>query len=464
MDAPSPQHVAARSLRWWVLAGLLIVLLAVAVQYTFKASDDRSAFVRWRNQILDLGQGVDIYQVHVYPNPPIMALILYPYALLPELDLSQFDVDIGALAWFGTKVVMTIIAFLWTVQLVQSKEQPFPPWAQAIVVLLALRPIIGDLSHGNVNLLIMFLVVASLFAYQKGRDFLAGLVLGLAIACKVTPALFVPYFLWKRAWTTLAGCAVGLVLFLVLVPGLILGFAENQQLLVSWYEKMVAPYASGAEVTTEHSNQSLPGLLYRLTTTSPSFLDERDLPAEYHNVVDLNPWVARRILQALGLGFLVLMAWSCRVPVSPRGGWRLAAEFSIVLLGMLLFSERTWKHHCVTLLVPLAVVCYYLATHWSHTLVRWYLIATLVIAELSMAATSTSLWEKVAGYRLGAKLAQVYGTYVWAYLLLLAALVVLLALERRRVRREQSTPGKASALPWSFRPHFHTAGRIPSST
>src|SRR5205823_14206012 len=27
--------------------------------------------------------------------------------------------------------------------------------------------------------------------------------------------------------------------------------------------------------------------------------------------------------------------------------WPLAAEFSLIVLGMLLFSERTWKHHCV---------------------------------------------------------------------------------------------------------------------
>ena len=33
----------------------------------------------------------------------------------------------------------------------------------------------------------------------------AGCVLGLAIACKVTPALFVPYLAWKRSWKALAG-------------------------------------------------------------------------------------------------------------------------------------------------------------------------------------------------------------------------------------------------------------------
>jgi hypothetical protein len=449
MDAPATPRTSASPLRWWVLIGLLVVLLGVGIQYTFKASDERSAFVRWRNQVEDLGRGIDIYQVHVYPNPPITALILYPFVQLPKIELAQFDLDTGALTWFAFKVLMTTLAFLWTVQIIQSKDRPFPPWAQAFLLLLALRPIIGDLSHGNVNLLILFLVTASLFAFRHGRDFLAGVILGLAIACKVTPALFVPYFLWKRAWTTLAGCAVGLMLFLFVVPGLCLGFQHNNQLLMSWYEKMVQPYAKGTEVTTEHSNQSLPGLLYRLTTNSPSFLDQEDRPADYHNVVELDPTTARRILQGCGLAFLVLLAWSCRTPTQQREGWPLAAEYGIVILGMLLFSERTWKHHCVTLLLPMAVLCYFLATHWSRASWRWCLLLTLLAAELFMAATSTSLWEKVVGYRLGAKLAQVYGTYVWAYLLFLVALVALLATERwRRVAAGDWLPASIFRFSW----------------
>lgn len=431
MDGATSQRASSDWLRWWVLAGLLIVLLGVGVQYTFKASDERSAFVRWRDQVLGLGRGEDIYQLYVYPNPPIMAIILYPFAQLPKIELSQFDIDCGALAWFAVKVLMTLFAFHWTVRLIQTKDQPYPPWAQVLLLGLALRPIVGDLSHGNVNLLILFLVVASLYAFRHGRDFTSGVILGLAIACKVTPALFVPYFLWKRAWTTLAGCSVGLALFLFLVPGCLLGFGHNARLLHSWYERMVQPYANGGEVTTEHSNQSLPGLLYRLTTESPSFLDKEDRPADFHNVVAVEPWIARRALQGFGLAFLVLLAWSCRTPTQPREGWRLAAEYGIVLLGMLLFSERTWKHHCVTLLLPLGVLCYCLATHWQRAGWRWYLIGTLVLAQLFMAATSTSLWEKFLGYRLGAKLAQVYGTYVWAYVIFLTALVTLLVAHRR---------------------------------
>jgi hypothetical protein len=227
--------------RRWVLLGVAVVLLIVGVQYTLKASDDRSAFVRWKDQLRDLAAGVDVYDQHNYPNPPIMGLILYPLSLLPELSIGYQDLDLGALAWFCVKVGLTVVAFLWAVQIIQQRNQPFPPWAQTVMLVLSLRPLVGDLSHGNVNLLILFLVIASLYAFHRGRDVTAGLVLALAIACKVTPALFIPYFLWKRAWKTLAGCAAGLVLFLGVVPGSLLGFQHNLALHASWYEKMVQP-------------------------------------------------------------------------------------------------------------------------------------------------------------------------------------------------------------------------------
>jgi hypothetical protein len=293
-------------------------------------------------------------------------------------------------------------------------------------VVLSLRPIIGDLQHGNVNLLILFLVVAALTIYRRGRDFSAGIVLGLAIACKVTPALFVPYFLWKRAWRMAAGCVAGLALFLWpgLVPSLCLGFEDNQRQLASWYYEMVHPFVVEGKITSEHNNQSLPGLVARLATHSPSWVTYPDnvwTPKEYHNLLDLDPRQARWLIKGcMGL-FALAVVWCCRAPASPRYGWRLGAEVGLVLLGMLLFSERTWKHHCVTLLVPFAVLCYHLAVCRPGRGLRGYLIGSLAAVVVLMATTSTGLLSENF-----AKEAQVYGAYVLAYLVLAAALVAVL--------------------------------------
>jgi hypothetical protein len=414
MQTGTTERTVATSRQRWFVLGLLLLFLGLSVQYSIKAHSNRSAILRWREQLKQLTL-LNIYDESNYPNPPIMALLLKPLAQLPPL--------VGALSWFYLKVLMALVALHWFFRIVESPGRPFPPWAKALATLLSLRPIMGDLTHGNVNLFILFLVVGGLYAFWHGRDVLAGLLIGLSIACKVTPALFVPYFLWKRAWRTLGGCAAGLVLFLVIVPGLFLGSERNLELLASWTKHMVAPYVVEGKVTSEHANQSLPGLAFRLATQSPSFVDEHSNPVQYHNMVALDRHQVGWFLKGCMAVFAGVVVWSCRTPTSDRRGWRLAAEFSLVVLGMLLFSERTWKHHCVTLLLPFSVFAYYLGACRPGPWLRAYLIGSLVVVMLLISSTSTSLLD---GLDSAAKMAQVYGAYVWAYLVLAAALVVLL--------------------------------------
>jgi alpha-1,2-mannosyltransferase len=430
---------AATSSRWFTL-GLVLFFAALSIPYAIKAGHNGSAFQRWQPQISALGEGVDIASRYNYPNPPIMALLLYPLARLPvalhHLGLSEKAVSIfAALCWFYIKVALTMLAFRWVFRLVEDPTRPFPLWAKALTILLSLRPIMSDLQHGNVNLFILFLVVAALSAYQRQRDVLAGVVLALAIACKVTPALFVPYFLWKRAWKALAGCSLGLLLFLWpgFVPAVLMGWERNERHLVSWYYDMVYPFVIEGKVTSEHHNQSLPGLVSRLATHSPSFstyVNDVYTPTRYDNLIDLPPAQARWLVKGcMGL-FALMVLGVCRAPTTPRGGWRLSAEFSIIVLGMLMFSERTWKHHCVTLLLPFAVLCYYLATAAMSKGMRFYLIGSLTVTMILIATTSNTASEGAAHhdrlYQLFAKQAQVYGAFVAAYFVLLAALVVLL--------------------------------------
>jgi alpha-1,2-mannosyltransferase len=318
-----------------------------------------------------------------------------------------------------------------------------------VTVVLSIGPLIGDLDHGNVNLFILFLVAAALTAFRHKRDVASGLLIGLAVACKVTPALFIPYFLWKRQWRVLAGCAAGLLLFLWpgFVPALALGWQENQRQVASWYREMVYPYVVEGQVTSEHNNQSLPGLVARLATHSPSFStyvkDENThldvyTPLEYDNVLTLTSDQARWVVKGCMALFALAVVWRCRTPAQPREGWPLSAEFGVILLGMLLFSERTWKHHCVTLLLPFAVICYHVATKQAARWVRAGLVGVLAVSALLMLSTSSGLFADDA-FRAGdvsdlfGKQAQVYGAFVWVYLILAATLLLLL----RRPARDQ---------------------------
>src|SRR5262249_41048228 len=157
---------------------------------------------------------------------------------------------------------------------------------------------------------------------------------------------------------------------------------ENLRQVNSWTAQMVKPYLVDGVVNSEHNNQSLPSLVYRLTTHSPSFVEYPDnqwTPVRWHNVLSLSPATARWLVKGFMGLFVVLASCTCRTPRAGPGTdpSRLAAEYGIVLVGMLLFSERTWKHHCVTLLLPFAVLSYSLVVRWPHKGLRAYLIASL---------------------------------------------------------------------------------------
>src|ERR1043166_5820564 len=407
----------------WFLLGLCLFFLVINVASVAKIarSPSSSAFQRWRSQILELNDGENIWTKHIYPNPPMMAIVLTPFAQLPPLA--------GALVWFYVKVVMAVLALHWVLSLFDVRGRAFPWWGKLLAVLLSLRPIEGDLVHGNVNLFILFLVVGGLVAFCAKREWAAGMALGLAIACKITPALFVPYFLWKRAWKALAATILGSAIFTWLVPGVFLGWGANYGYVLNWYDNMVQPYADG-KITSESVNQSLPGFAYRMLTHHPSFATfvkddqgiDRFTPTEFHNVATLGEKAVQWVIKGCMGAFCLLVIWRCRTPLDDRRSWHLMAEFSVVMLGLLLFSERTWKHHCVTLLLPFAVIGHRVSALPSAPTLRWYLIGTLAAAFALMMLTTTGLSPSLDRF---GDLAQVYGAYVWAFFLLLAAMLVL---------------------------------------
>lgn len=432
--------------RWFLLA-LVLFFVAWSVPYSVKITNnpDSSAFLRWRPQILALADGKDSYLLYNYPNPPIMALILLPLCRLEPMT--------GALIWYFLKVAMALLSLFWIFRMIETPDRPFPEWAKVLTVLLSMRPIMGDLSHGNVNLFILFLVVAALYAYCQGKDLLGGVILALAISCKVTPALFVFYFVWKCEWKMLAGCALGLGLFLFVIPGLYLGQTWNIHLLGSWQQQMVKPFVvDGVVFYSEYINQSLPGVVMRLLTHSPSESWYPDnvtyTPLEYHNLATLSHTTARWIINGCMVLLGVLGMWVCRTPKTTRQGWQLSAELSLVLLGMLLFSERTWKHHCVTLAMPLAVLCHYLANQsaWKP---RAWVIGVLSAVFLLMASTSTV--KQLGWWEESAKLAQIYGAYMWVCLILVTALVAML---RKPVAAASPEESKSS--------RYISPGMVPS--
>jgi hypothetical protein len=392
----------------WTVAAL--VILVASLFYAQKAQEDRSAFVRWRHQVLQLWKGENIYNEMMFPNPPIMPITLYPLMKLPPV--------IGATVWFAIKVALTTVAILLCFRMAQERGEKMPAWVEGFIIFLSARPILSDLHHGNINLLILFLIVATLYAWRNGYDVLAGILLALAIAYKVTPALFVPYFALKRSWRTLGATLAGLVLFFLVIPSLVLGVRFNAECLAMWWHRILSPYIVHGVKGDQEINQSMVGVLSRLLTESPISMTRYGHHFQA-NFVAWDPFVVGLLIKGLSLGLVGLMFLLCRTQTNRRDDPRLLGEYAIVVLTMLFMSERSWKHHYVTLLLPYTYLVYRSWVAPVTLRVRVIVSVCLWASVLLMASTSSELGGILA--KDGHKIAQAYGMFFWAGLVLYVA-------------------------------------------
>ena len=434
-------------LRAAVAIALVAIVLATALTYSRALGRGKSAFVRWQPQILAMFEGADVYVASdrpAYPNPPLMGVLLYPLAALP--------VEAGAWLLFALKVVLAALAVAFALEAVAPRGPPLPaPWAIAGIA-LSLRPILSDLQHGNVNILIFFLLMAGLRALQQGRDTAAGLWVALATALKVTPALHLAYFVWKRWWRACAAFAASAVVF-TLLPGVALGFDRLAQLLAGFYGAMLEPYSvEGVVLHTEESNQSLGAVLHRYLTDQAS-IELRSGNAAF-NVVSLDLDTVQWILRGLAVALVVALGVVCRAPGSTRD-LRIASEYALVLIAMLAISPRSWKHHYVVMALPyLCVMAWAVRPGWRG----WQrpLVAVIAASQLFVLSTSRD-FAKLAWFVDEAhKWAQGLGAYlVSAVVVMVALAAALLEAVRRSAGRSPRDPCWSASRQGDGAEHLH---------
>ncbi|CAN5875356.1 hypothetical protein BH23PLA1_BH23PLA1_15610 [soil metagenome] len=418
----------------WITFG--ITLSIAAIVYVEKAQEDRSAIIRWLYQVRELQEGTNIWENYIFPNPPIFPLSLYPLTYLPETG--------AAVAWYVLKIALTVLAILMCFRIAREPDErrPLLSWVQGLILLLSFRPILSDLHHANNNLVILFLIVATLYAWRKGYDVLAGLLLALAITYKVTPALFVPYFMYKRSWRTVGATFLGIGIFLLAVPSLILGPEFNGKCLYYWWFRMIRPYVADGIIGDPEINQSMAGVLMRLLTFQPP-RESRYAPASGLNLLSLDPKMMVTTIKALSVALVLLLAYFCRTRTGGRRtDPRMLGEFSLIVLTMLFVSERSWKHHYVTLLLPYTYLVLQLQRHWPSKPKRWILGTGLGASALLMLSTSSEVGGIFAGGD-GHKLAQYYGMFFWAGVVLYGLTAWRVVVEGRAEPTKHAAQAKA---------------------
>jgi len=434
-DRPESLDRIAAVARPAVWIGLATTIVVGSFVYAHKATEERSAIVRWLPQVEELQEGVNIWHEHMFPTPPIFPISLFP--------LTTIDPVAASLVWYYLRAGLTVASILMCFRMARQPgdERSIPAWVQFGVVLLSIRPVLSDLHHGNNNLVILFLVVSSLYAWRNRYDALAGLALGLAITYKVTPALFVPFFLYKRQWRVVVWSFLSIGVFLVVVPSLVLGPSFNGQCLYWWWHRMLRPFVMKGEIGDGIINQSMAGVVMRLFTEQPD-VDRRYAPPAGLNLLSLRPEMVSLAVKIAQVGLVGLLAWFCRFRPASRIDRVWLGQFSLVVLTMLFVSERSWKHHYITVLLPYSYLVFRV---WlDGRAKRWGpvkgITAALALSALLMLTTSTEVGELAMGGN-GHKLAQYYGMFLWSGVVLYVTTVWVL----RRERSEAESDGLAGA-------------------
>lgn len=271
-----------------------------------------------------------------FTYPPVAGYLFAPLAALPTW--------LAVVLWLGLVVTAAAVAFAVLLQ------APDGRWPEPLVLVgvtaaaFVTEPFFATFGYGQVNTVLLAMVLVDTVLVRRGSRW-AGVLTGIAAAVKLTPAIFVLYWLLtgRRRPAGVATATFALATVLPLVAGR--PWASGY-----WTDGVSDPsrlgYVRGA------GNQSLLGLVGR------TWVDRAESPT------------LRFVL--FGLAVVAGLALAYRL-------WRLGRDdlgFAVAAVTGLLATPASWDHHYVWLVPLLAAMLLREAPP------RWRTAAVVAIAVL----------------------------------------------------------------------------------
>ncbi|CPR03792.1 putative integral membrane protein [Mycobacterium bohemicum DSM 44277] len=261
-----------------------------------------------------------------FTYPPLAAIVFCPFAWL---HMPAASVVITALT-LALLVVSTAVVLTGLDVWATSAILPGPAWLRrcwlAVVIVAPatdwLEPIASNFAFGQINVVLMTLVIAD--CVPRRTPWPRGLLLGLGIALKLTPAVFLLYFLLRRD-NRAALTAVGSFLAATLV-GFALAWRDSWE-----YWTHTVHHTDRIGEAALNTDQNIAGALARIGLgEQPRFL----------------LWVAASLV------VLALTVWAMRRVLA--AGEPVLAVICVALFGLVV-SPVSWSHHWVWMLPAVLV-------------------------------------------------------------------------------------------------------------
>lgn len=318
------------------------------------------------------------------PYPPFWGLAHLPLSVFSDhwgqvVAFPLFFVAFGTLLWSLRRLTEQGIPL--------TKDAAF--WAAAAAVALCSRYLVRDMVEVGVNLFLVAMSYLGVWLWTERKEWWGGISLGLAMALKCTPSLFLVWFLYKRQWKMALTTTVAATAFTV-SPALVMGPAEFARIFAEWAGRVVKGVAADdpthgvlGEEAFQNMNLKLALARYLTTVKTTTYVSRPDHPW-YFDALDLPPQTAKRVIQAVLASLLLGVGWIYRHPVTDRKDVGLAWECAGLSLLILLYSPITWGQHCVGLLPALYLVCRRRASgvvfgRWEAAMLGGYVTLVLVL-------------------------------------------------------------------------------------
>jgi alpha-1,2-mannosyltransferase len=350
-----------------------------------------------------------------FTYPPLAAIVFAPFALLP-LPAASTAITVTTLVLLIASMAMILTRLdVWPSTSLSTESAWLRRcWLAAAIVAPAvvyLEPIRANFEFGQINVVLMTLVAAD--CVPRRTPWPRGILLGVAIALKLTPAVFLLYFALRRDTRALVLAAASAVV--ATLVGFVFAFQDS---LEYWTDTVRNTDRIGT--ATLNTNQNIAGTLARLG------LGESE----------------RFVLWAL-LCFVVLgvTIWAARRVL--RAGQPVLALICVALFGLVV-SPVSWSHHWVWAL-PTVLVCTVVAYRRRHALLAAVTVAGVALMVWTPITlmpehheTSASLWRQLAG-----------GSYVWWALavIVVSGTVATGSAEKRPAEFSDAAPVPAASRP-----------------
>ncbi|MGB6689837.1 MAG: glycosyltransferase 87 family protein [Terracidiphilus sp.] len=328
-------------------------------------------------------RAIDIRIIGLLPITPFSTLVMWPLAALRPLTAKHI--------WILTNLVL-LVPLCWIVRSMTGLT-----WQRIALVFALSFPLHRNLLYGQFYIVLLVLIAGACWAYLRGHHALAGVLVAIATACKLFPALFFIFFLRRRAWRALASGAI---------TGA--GCAAASVAVFGWnvhrtYLREILPWALRGEGLPPYAtaSASISSVLHYLFLAEPQW--------------NPHPWRNSPLIYALLLPTIQMAALApaiLLIRLGDRSESRILLEWSALLVAALAVSTIPASYNFVLLAFPVCVLTAILLRRKKYSWLVLLLITYLGIG-LPMPASHEYEGPRILLYvpRLFLSLALLIGIY-----------------------------------------------------